>query len=536
MNRQIADAVKAGSCFLGIELGSTRIKAVLTDAQLIPIAQGSFTWSDRLEDGIWTYDLDDAMKGVSAAYMGMKKDLKEKCGEVPKTLAGVGISAMMHGYIARDKAGKLLVPFRTWRNTITAQAAEELTRLFNFNIPQRWTIAHLYQALLNNEPHLDYLDNVTALEGYVHEMLTGERVLGIDEASGLMPLAPNATAENAKYDPDMAEKFRKLTAEKGREMDIYKLFPRIVPCGEVAGRLTEKGAAMLDPEGDLKPGVPFCPPEGDAGTGMVATASVRPLTGNISAGTSIFSMIVLDKPLSYPYPEIDVVCTPAGKQVAMAHCNTCTSDLNAWMGMFKQLLKTFGAEPDSNELYTRLFKLAMTGEPDCGGTLSYNFFAGEPVMGLEKGCPMTMRVPGKELTLENFMRSLLISSIAGLRFGSDILDKESVKVTKLTAHGGLLTTPGVVQKLLAAALKTKIAVLTTAGEGGPWGMAVLAGYMGRKDRSKSLEDFVDEAVLATGEAIIEEPEEDIARGIDEYMKQYRALLPAQIAAADVLAK
>ena len=535
MNRQIAEAVRAGSCYLGIELGSTRIKAVLTDERLIPVAQGSFTWSDKLENGIWTYDLGDAMRGVAAAYTDMKKDLKEKCGIVPEKLAGAGISAMMHGYIARDKAGKLLVPFRTWRNTITAQAAEELTRLFDFNIPQRWTIAHLYQALLNNEPHLDYLDNVTALEGYVHEMLTGERVLGIDEASGLMPLAPNATPKTAKYDPDMAEKFRKLTASKGREMDIYKLFPKIVPCGEVAGRLTEKGAKLLDPEGDLKPGIPFCPPEGDAGTGMVATASVRPLTGNISAGTSIFSMIVLDKPLSYPYPEIDVVCTPAGKQVAMAHCNTCTSDINAWMGMFKELLKTFGADVDAGDLYTTLFKKAMTGDADCGGTLSYNFFAGEPVMGLEKGCPMTMRVPGRELKLENFVRSLLISSIAGLRFGSDILDKEGVKVTKLTAHGGLLTTPGVVQKLLAAALKTKIAVLKTAGEGGPWGMAILAGYMGRKDKEKSLEDFVDEAVLATGEAIIEEPEDDIVRGIDAYMTSYRALLPSQIAAADVLA-
>ena len=536
MDKKISEAVASGSCFLGIELGSTRIKAVLTDARLIPVAQGSFTWSDRLENGIWTYDLDDAMKGVAAAYLDMKKDLKEKCGIVPEKLAGVGVSAMMHGYIARDKAGKLLVPFRTWRNTITAQAAEELTRLFNFNIPQRWTIAHLYQALLNNEPHLDYLDNVTALEGYVHEMLTGERVLGIDEASGLMPLAPNATPETAKYDPDMAEKFRKLTASKGRELDIYKLFPKIVPCGEVAGRLTEKGARLLDPEGDLKPGIPFCPPEGDAGTGMVATASVRPLTGNISAGTSIFSMIVLDKPLSYPYPEIDVVCTPAGKQVAMAHCNTCTSDINAWMGMFKQLLATFGAEEKSGDLYEKLFKLAMTGDPDCGGTLSYNFFAGEPVMNLEKGCPMVVREPGRELTLANFMRSLLISSVAGLRYGADILDKEGVKVEKLTAHGGLLTTPGVVQKLLAAALKTRIAVLKTAGEGGPWGMAILAGYMGRKDRTKSLEDFVDEAVLATGEAILEDPEDDIVRGIDAYMQLYRACMPAQTAAASVLAK
>ena len=529
MNDHIRKAVEGGRAFLGIELGSTRIKAVLVDEDLAPIGQGDFTWSDKLENGVWTYDLDYAMKGVQTAYLELKKDLRGKCGTVPKTLGGIGISAMMHGYIARDKDGKLLVPFRTWRNTMTGQAAAELTKLFNFNIPQRWTIAHLYQALLNGEPHLPYLDNVTALEGYVHEMLTGERVLGIDEASGLMPLAPNATVENAKYDPDMAEKFRKLTASKGRELDIYKLFPRIVPCGEVAGRLTEKGALLLDPEGDLKPGVPFCPPEGDAGTGMVATASIKPLTGNISAGTSVFSMIVLEKPLKKPHEEIDVVCTPDGRQVAMVHCNTCTSDINAWMGVFSQLLKTFGAEVDANTLYTTLFKKAMDGAPDCGGTLSYNFFAAEPVMGLEKGCPMVIREPGKPFTLEDFMRSLLISSVAGLRYGSDILDEEGVHAEQLTAHGGLMKTPGVAQKILAAALRSRIAVLKTAGEGGPWGMAILAAFMGRKDKKQTLAEFVDEAVLAKGGAVIEEPDEADVRGIDAYMEKYRACMPAQTA-------
>ena len=529
MDKHILEAVQTGRTFLGIELGSTRIKAVLTDEDLTPIGQGDFTWQDSLVDGVWTYDLDHAMRRVQTAYLELKKDLRAKCGAVPKTLAGVGISAMMHGYIARDKDGKLLVPFRTWRNTMTGPAAVELTELFNFNIPQRWTIAHLYQALLNNEPHLAQLDNVTALEGYVHEMLTGERVLGIDEASGLMPLAPNATVKDAKYDPDMAEKFRKLTASKGRELDIYKLFPKIVPCGEVAGRLTEKGARLLDPEGDLQPGVPFCPPEGDAGTGMVATASIKPLTGNISAGTSVFSMIVLEKPLKKPHPEIDVVCTPDGKQVAMVHCNTCSSDINAWLGMFKDMLSTFGANVSTNDLYTTLFKKAMEGDPDCGGTLSYNFFAAEPVMGLEKGCPMVIREPGKPLTLENFMRSLLISSVAGLRYGSDILDEEGVHAEQLTAHGGLMKTPGVAQKLLAAALRARIAVLKTAGEGGPWGMAILAAYMGRKNKAQTLEEFVDEAVLSKGGAVVEGPDEKDIAGIDAYMEKYRACMPAQTA-------
>ena len=507
--------VLSGKCFLGIEFGSTRIKAVLTAEDLEPLAQGSFSWQDSLKDGVWTYDLDDAAAGLSECYLDLKKDLRGRGLPVPEKLAGIGVSAMMHGYIARDKEGKLLVPFRTWRNTITGQAAEKLTELFGFNIPQRWSIAHLCQAVLNKEEHIERLDSVTTLASYIHELLTGRKVIGADDASGMIPLA----ADRSGYDPVMAEKFEKLTG-----LDIFRLFPKVLPAGEEAGRLTEAGALMIDPEGDLKSGIPLCPPEGDAGTGMVATASVRPRTGNVSAGTSIFSMIVLEELPKKVHPEIDIVTTPSGEPVAMVHCNTCSSDINAWVGLFSQVLKAAGKEPDMGALYETLFKKAMEAKDDCGGIINYNFFSGEPVLSLGSGFPAVIREPDAPLDLPEFMRALLYSSFAALCYGNRILEKDGVQVDKLTGHGGMFKTPGTVQKLMASALGTPVAVMKTAGEGGPWGSAILAAYMARRDRAQSLEDFTDEHVLAASEVVTEQPDGKIAAGFDKYMESYLSKL------------
>ena len=511
---KIREEVLSGKCFLGIEFGSTRIKAVLTAEDLAPIAQGAFSWQDSLKDGVWTYDLGDAVKGLSACYLDLKKDLKGRVLPVPEKLAGIGISAMMHGYIARDAEGALLVPFRTWRNTITGRAAEELTELFGFNIPQRWSIAHLYQAVLNKEEHLERLDSVTTLASYIHELLTGERVIGADDASGMIPLSEDGTG----YDPEMAEKFGKLTG-----LDIFRLFPKVLPAGEEAGRLTEAGALLIDPEGDLKAGIPFCPPEGDAGTGMVATASVRPRTGNVSAGTSIFSMVVMDALPKKVHPEIDIVTTPSGKPVAMVHCNTCSSDINAWMGLFSQVLGAMGTEADMGELYETLFKKAMEAQPDCGGVLNYNFFSGEPVLSLDSGFPAVVRDPDSPLDLPEFMRALLYSSFAALCYGNRILEEDGVQTEKLTGHGGMFKTAGTVQKLMASALRTPVSVMKTAGEGGPWGSAILAAYTAL-GKGQSLEDFTDSKVLAASEVITEQPDEDIAAGFDKYMERYLSKL------------
>ena len=505
--------VLSGKCFLGIEFGSTRIKAVLTAEDLEPLAQGAFSWQDSLKDGVWTYGLEDAVRGLSECYLDLKKDLRGRGLPVPEKLAGIGVSAMMHGYIARDKDGKLLVPFRTWRNVITGRAAEELTELFGYNIPQRWSVAHLYQAILNREEHIDRLDSVCTLAVYIHELLTGERVIGSDEASGMFPLSEGGL----EYDPVMADKFAKLT---GGRFDIRKLFPKVLPAGEEAGRLTQEGALLIDPEGDLKPGIPFCPPEGDAGTGMVATASVRPRTGNVSAGTSIFSMIVMDELPKKVHKEIDIVDTPSGKPVAMVHCNTCSSDINAWMGLFGQLLDLMGHGEDSGKLYGTLFRKAMEAEDDCGGILNYNFFAGEPVLSLDEGFPAVIRDPGAPLDLPEFVRALMYSSFAALCCGSRILEEDGVRAEKLTGHGGMFRHPGTVQKLLASALRTPVSVMKTAGEGGPWGAAILAAFMALKEERQSLEDFTDRYVLEASEVTTEQPDAKIAEGFDRYMERY----------------
>lgn len=434
-------------CSLGIELGSTRIKAVLVGDTCKPVAQGDFTWENRLENGIWTYPLEEVWQGVQAAYAALAADVLAKCGQPLTTVGCIGVSAMMHGYLAFDAAGKLLVPFRTWRNTMTGAAAEELTSAFGFNIPQRWSAAHLYQAMLNREPHLPQLDFFTTLAGYVHWQLTGRKVLGEGDASGMFPI----DSTTGGYDAAMLAKFNALADKQGCPVDLVKLLPTVLPAGEDAGMLTVEGAKRLDPTGTLQPGIPFCPPEGDAGTGMVATNSVAPRTGNVSAGTSIFAMVVLEKPLSKVYPEIDMVTTPDGAAVAMVHCNNCTSDLNAWVDLLAESAALCGANIDKGALFTLLFNESLHGAPDCGGITPVNYISGESVTHLDAGVPLLLRRPDSAFTLANFMRANIYSAFATLAMGLEILRKENVTVNTLLGHGGIFKTPGVAQRYLAAA-------------------------------------------------------------------------------------
>ena len=434
-------------CSLGIELGSTRIKAVLVGDTCKPVAQGDFTWENRLENGIWTYPLEEVWQGVQAAYAALAADVLAKCGQPLTTVGCIGVSAMMHGYLAFDAAGKLLVPFRTWRNTMTGAAAEELTSTFGFNIPQRWSAAHLYQAMLNREPHLPQLDFFTTLAGYVHWQLTGRKVLGEGDASGMFPI----DSTTGGYDAAMLAKFNALADKQGCPVDLVKLLPTVLPAGEDAGMLTVEGAKRLDPTGTLQPGIPFCPPEGDAGTGMVATNSVAPRTGNVSAGTSIFAMVVLEKPLSKVYPEIDMVTTPDGAAVAMVHCNNCTSDLNAWVDLLAKSAALCGANIDKGALFTLLFNESLHGAPDCGGITPVNYISGESVTHLDAGVPLLLRRPDSAFTLANFMRANIYSAFATLAMGLEILRKENVAVNTLLGHGGIFKTPGVAQRYLAAA-------------------------------------------------------------------------------------
>ena len=455
-------------CSLGIELGSTRIKAVLVGDTCKPVAQGDFTWENRLENGIWTYPLEEVWQGVQAAYAALAADVLAKCGQPLTTVGCIGVSAMMHGYLAFDAAGKLLVPFRTWRNTMTGAAAEELTSAFGFNIPQRWSAAHLYQAMLNREPHLPQLDFFTTLAGYVHWQLTGRKVLGEGDASGMFPI----DSTTGGYDAAMLAKFNALADKQGCPVDLVKLLPTVLPAGEDAGMLTVEGAKRLDPTGTLQPGIPFCPPEGDAGTGMVATNSVAPRTGNVSAGTSIFAMVVLEKPLSKVYPEIDMVTTPDGAAVAMVHCNNCTSDLNAWVDLLAESAALCGANIDKGALFTLLFNESLHGAPDCGGITPVNYISGESVTHLDAGVPLLLRRPDSAFTLANFMRANIYSAFATLAMGLEILRKENVAVNTLLGHGGIFKTPGVAQRYLAAAAGAPVTCMETAGEGGSYGMEI----------------------------------------------------------------
>lgn len=531
MNIQaIKNTVETGNAILGIELGSTRIKAVLIDENHKPIASGSHGWENRFENGVWTYHLDDVWAGLQDAYKNLKADVEEKYGVKLTKLKAMGFSAMMHGYLPFDKDGKQLAEFRTWRNTITEQSASELTELFKFNIPQRWSIAHLYQAMLNKEEHLPKIDFLTTLEGYVHWMLTGEKVIGIGEAAGMFPIDSTKNC----YDKKMVEQFDALVIEKGYSFKLLDILPKILLAGDNAGILTKEGALLLDPTGELECGCPLCPPEGDAGTGMVATNSVAAKTGNISAGTSIFGMIVLDKALSNVYTEIDIVTTPTGKPVAMVHCNTCTSDLDAYVKLFAEVLANSGVEVNKPALYDMLYAEALKGDADCNGIISFNYYSGEPVTDTAEGRPLLVRMPDTKFTLANFMRAQLYGTMATLRLGMNILfDNENVQIEKLLGHGGLFKTPVVGQKLMAGALNTPVAVMETAGEGGAWGIALLAAYMVNKV-NEPLEDYLENKVFAEYKASVIEPDKADADGFNEYIKRYESAVAVEKSAIDVL--
>ena len=518
--------IEQGRAILGLELGSTRIKAVLIGKNHAPIASGEHTWENRLENGVWTYHLGDVWTGIQHAYAALKKDVEEKYGARLTRLAALGFSAMMHGYLPFDKAGNAICEFRTWRNTMTAEAAQELADLLSFNIPQRWSIAHLYQAMLNQEAHLDRLAHLTTLAGYVHWKLTGVQALGVGDASGMFPI----DSDTNDYDQRMVDLFDAKAAQKGYAFKLRSVLPKVLSAGEDAGYLTEEGALLLDPTGALEPGAPIAPPEGDAGTGMVATNAVAVRTGNVSAGTSVFAMIVLEKPLSRVYPEIDMVTTPTGKAVAMVHCNNCTSDINAWAGMLSGFAAAIGATVSMGDIYTALFTSALAGDADCGGMINVPFFSGEPVVGLNEGRPMLLRTPDAALTFANFSRSLIASAMTSLRLGMDILEKENVKIDSLLGHGGYFKTPLVGQKLLAASLKIPVSVMETAGEGGPWGMALLAAYRVNKKDGQTLESYLHESVFANAKTLTAMPDAADAAGLDAYTARFVKALKAERAA------
>lgn len=513
--------------YLGIEFGSTRIKAVLIDENFSPIASGSYQWENKLVDGYWTYSLEEIHKGLKSCYKALKNDVLEKFGVVLKKVGAMGISAMMHGYMAFDEKGELLVPFRTWRNTTTGEAAEKLSEAFDFNVPQRWSVSHLYQAILSGEEHLSRLSYVTTLAVYIHYMLTGKRVAGIGEASGMFPV------NSGKYDAVMEEKFEGLIAEKGYGFKLSEVFPEVWIAGEEGCYLTGEGALFLDDEGDLEGGIAVCAPEGDAGTGMVATNSVKAGTGNVSAGTSIFSMLVLEENLKNRYEEIDIVTTPDGLPVAMVHCNNCCSEIDCWVKLFGEFSKLSGREMDVSGLYSLLYRNALNGDEDCGGIVNYNFISGEPVANVSEGRPMYLRNADAGFTLANFFRSQLYSTMATLKMGMDILfKKENAKASVFSGHGGLFKVEGVAQQFLADALDTSVCVMKTAGEGGAWGMALLASYMVLKN-GESLDEFLENRVFATMERSVVSPDEKGRDGFDRYMEFYKAGLGAERLAGEI---
>ena len=516
---------------LGIEFGSTRIKAVLIGVDNAPIASGDHEWENRYDNGVWTYTLEDIWTGLQDAYTKMAADVKEKYDITLTRVGAIGFSAMMHGYMAFDKAGNLLVPFRTWRNNITEEASEMLTDLFGFHIPQRWTIAHLYQAILNGEPHVADIDYVTTLAGYIQWKMTGERVVGVGEASGIFPI----DSETNTYFADMIAKFDEAVADKAYSWKALDVLPHVLNAGDNAGVLTKEGAALLDMSGNLEAGIPLCPPEGDAGTGMAATNSVRVRTGNVSAGTSVFAMIVLEKNLSKVYPEIDMVTTPSGHPVAMVHCQNCTSDLNAWVNLFREFAQTFGMEISTNDLFGKLYNKALEGDADCGGLLAYNYYSGEHVTGFNEGRPVFARTPDAKFNLANFMRVNLFTSLGALKVGLDILMKEEhVQVDQILGHGGLFKTKGVGQKILAGAIDAPVSVMETAGEGGAWGIALLASYMINKEENETLEDYLDAKVFAGNAGTKMDPDPADVAGFEVFTERYKKGLPIERAAVESL--
>ena len=524
----IQDQINAGNAILGIEFGSTRIKSVLIDENRKVIAGGSHEWENDYVNGIWTYSEEAIMKGLQSCYADLKKDVQSKYQVTLRKVAGIGISAMMHGYLPFDSGMNLLVPFRTWRNTITQDASSELTRLFSFNMPQRWSLSHLYQAILNGEAHVKDIAYLTTLAGWIHFLLTGRKVLGVGDASGMMPI----DSGTCTYDASMVTAFNTLIAGKGYPWKLPDILPEVLCAGDQAGTLTPEGALLLDPAGDLEAGCPLCPPEGDAVTGMTATNSIRERTGNVSAGTSIFSMIVLEKPLSKVYPEIDIVTTPTGKQVGMVHCNSCTSDINAWVSLFREFAELMGCHTDAGETYTRLFNKSLEGEPDCGGLVNFNYLAGEPVTGVAEGRPMFLRLPGAAMNLSNFMRAQIYACLETLKYGMGILNRENVAIDCVYGHGGLFKTRGVGQNYLAAAIHAPVTVMETAGEGGAWGIALLADYAVRREAGESLDDYLQHRVFAGMEQMTVSPSPDVEEGFSRYMDRFLACIPAQKAAGE----
>lgn len=523
----IKSAISESRCYLGIEFGSTRIKGVLIDENHEPIASGAHDWENRLDGKIWTYTLDDIIGGLQDCYAKLAADVREKYGVELTKPGAIGISGMMHGYIVCDKNGEFLTGFRTWRNTITAAASEKLTSAFNYNIPQRWSIAHLYQAILNGEAHVPSIDSLHTLACYIHWRLTGKRVAGVGEASGMFPI----DIATGSYDKKMLSTFDSLVSDKGFNWKLSDILPEVLSAGENAGTLTEEGAKLLDPSGKLCAGIPLCPPEGDAGTGMTATNSVAKRTGNISAGTSVFAMVVLEKELSKVYPELDLVTTPCGDLVAMVHCNNCTGDIDAWVRMFGEFASLAGVEIGKSELYEMLYNKALEGEADCAGLVSYNYISGEPVTGFEEGRPLFMRTPDSKLTLANFMRTQLYATLGTLKDGMDLLFKENIVLDKISGHGGLYKTPVVGQRITAAAINTPVTVMKTAGEGGPWGMAVLAAYMMNKG-NENLGDYLNNKVFSSAESSTVEPDSKDVAGFESFMKRYNAGLAAEKAAVE----
>ena len=523
------ETIQAGKAILGIEFGSTRIKAVLIDGDNKPIAQGSHEWENSLVDGLWTYSIEEIWYGLQDCYADMLKDVKAQYDCVVENLAAIGISAMMHGYMAFDENDKILVPFRTWRNTNTGQAAAKLSELFVYNIPLRWSISHLYQCILEDNSHVKDIKFLTTLAGYIHWQLTGEKVLGVGDAPGMLTIDP-ATQD---YNAEMVSKFDKLVAPKGYPWKLLDILPKVLMAGEAAGSLTEEAAKRLDVSGNLKGGIPLCPPEGDAGTGMVATNAVKQRTGNVSAGTSSFSMIVLEKDLSKPSEMIDMVTTPDGSLVAMVHCNNCTSDLNAWVKLFREYQELLGVPVDMNEVYGKLYNNALKGDADCGGVLTYNYISGEPVTGLQDGRPLVVRSANDKFNLANFIRANLYATVAVLKLGNDILfNEEKVKVDRITGHGGLFKTKGVGQRVLAAALNSPISVMETAGEGGAWGIALLAGYLVNNTDERNLADYLENVVFAGNTGTEVSPTAEEVEGFNRYMETYKAGLAIEKAAVE----
>ena len=528
---EIREEIRAGRAVLGIELGSTRIKAVLIGSDRAPVASGSREWENHYRDHIWTYGQEEIWEGLRDCYQSLAEDTEKKYGVKPSRFAAMGVSAMMHGYLAFDGQDELLVPFRTWRNTITGEAAEKLTELFSYHIPQRWSIAHLYQAVLNGEEHVKDVRFLTTLAGLVHWKLTGRKVLGCGDAAGMFPIDP----ETKDYNGRMLDQFDSLVSGYGYPWKIREILPEVLLAGEDAGRLTEEGARLLDPSGTLGSGIPLCPPEGDAGTGMAATNSVAVRTGNVSAGTSVFAMAVLEKDLAKPYDAIDLVTTPAGDPVAMVHCNNCTSDLNAWVGLFREFAGALGMEVDMDRLYGTLYNRALEGDADCGGLLAYNYLSGEHITGFDEGRPLFVRSPESRFNLANFMRVHLYTSLGALKTGMDILLKEEqIRLDRLTGHGGLFKTKGVGQRILAGAVDTPVCVMETAGEGGAWGIALLADYLVNREAGESLTVYLADRVFGGAKGSVLDPVPEDVEGFETFMERYRNGLNIERAAAESL--